>query len=87
MKVPKHIPAMIKIIVEKVGLIDNSVNDCYSRQEIIRCHEQSDRQIVRLAKTIMGWTGVVCRREDMGDIIRLKQPNTTLALDIEIQHM
>jgi hypothetical protein len=78
---------MIKIIVEKVGLIDNSVNDCYVRHEIIRCREQSDRQIVRLAKTIMGWTGVVCRREVMGDIIRLKQPNTTLAIDIDIQHM
>ncbi len=88
MKVPKqHPPAMIKIIVEKVGLIDNSVNDCYNRQEIIRTDCLTDMQIVRLAKAIMGWTGIVCRREDMGDIIRLKQPNTTLALDIEIQHM
>jgi hypothetical protein len=78
---------MIKIIVEKVSLIDNSVNDCYVRHEIIRTGEQSDRQIVRLAKAIMGWTGVVCRREVMGDIIRLKQPNTTLALDIDIQNM
>jgi hypothetical protein len=78
---------MIKIIVEKVGLIDNSVNDCYSRQEIIRTDCLTDIQIVRLSKSIMGWTGVVCRREVMGDIIRLKQPNTTLALDIDIQNM
>ena len=77
---------MTKITVEKVDLIDNSVNDCYQRQEIFRCYSVTERQIVMLAKAIMGWTGVRCTREVMGDMIRLKMPNSTLALDISVSY-
>jgi hypothetical protein len=75
---------MTKITIEMVGLIDNCVNDCYRRQEVFRCYSVTDRQIVTLAKAIMGWTGVRCRRESLGETIRLHQPNSTLALDISV---
>jgi hypothetical protein len=77
---------IMNFTVESVSLQNDgfgwSVNDCYCRKEISLPKDATDRQLTIAAKAAMGWTGVRCYREEMGECIRLRQVASTLAVDI-----
>lgn len=57
--------------IEYTDTFGGEANYCWVRRW--HCLEEriSDRQAVRLAKSLAGLTGARCRKEDMGDLIAL----------------
>ena len=62
---------MIKI--EKTDTFGGEANYSWiERYELDSIKGQTDRQLIRRVKKVIGWTGVKCKKTDFGDMIELR---------------
>ena len=45
------------------------------RYELDPLDNQTNKQLIRRVKKVIGWTGVRCKKQDFGDMIELKPAN------------
>lgn len=57
--------------LEHTDTFGGDANYCWVRREDLPSAEYTDRQLVRRAKAFAGFTGLRCKVENYGDMIRI----------------
>ena len=65
------------------GLFGGEANDCYDRGVIEIDENSSDLSVVRAVKSAVGWNGLRCKREEIGETISLTPYGILQRLDID----
>ena len=61
---------MTTATIEMTDTFGGEANYCWVKRETFEIDGLTDRQIERKARELVGLTGVRCRREDYGDMVR-----------------
>lgn len=64
------------IKIEKTDTFGGEANYSWvERYELDPIENETDRQLIRRVKKVIGWTGVKCKKTDFGDMIELRPKN------------
>ena len=64
------------IKIEKTDTFGGEANYSWvERYQLDPIINQTDNQLIRRVKKVIGWTGVKCRKTDFGDMIELRPLN------------